>query len=254
MGIETALIISGIAAAGASVGGAAISARGAGRAANAQIAASETAMDKELAFSREGLDLYRQMWEEEKKRWAPYQAAGETSLASLMGGLGAGGEFTKDFGAEDFKKDPGYDFRRAEGQKGVERFAASKGGLLSGAALKATTRFGQDYASNEYQNAYDRFNSDRTRRFNRLATIAGVGQAGAEAASRAGSNFAAGSGSILGSTGARLSDLITGAGNARASGYVGSANAWGQGIAGVGSGLSSTLLLSELLKQKGTWV
>lgn len=60
-----------------------------------------------------------------------------------------------------FQKDPGYDFRMQEGQNAIESSAAARGGQLSGATLKALAKYGQDYASNEYQNAYGRYVDQR---------------------------------------------------------------------------------------------
>ena len=47
----------------------------------------------------------------------------------------------------DFTRDPGYQFRQQEGQRGVENSAAARGGILSGGALKAISRYNQDFAS-----------------------------------------------------------------------------------------------------------
>lgn len=88
---------------------------------------------------------------------------------------GVEGDLVRDFTLADFQKDPGYDFRVSEGDRGIERSAAARGGLLSGAAGKALTRFNQDEASGEFSNAYNRFNNDRANRFARLSTLAGYG-------------------------------------------------------------------------------
>lgn len=107
---------------------------------------------------------------------APWRAAGETALGQLTDGTQPGGDYMRDFTLADFTKDPGYDFRMQEGQRAVDASAAARGGALSGAAIKGTERYGQNFASGEYQNAYNRFNTDRTQRFNRLSSIAGIGQ------------------------------------------------------------------------------
>jgi hypothetical protein len=60
---------------------------------------------------------------------------------------------------------PGYQFGMQQGQQALERSAAARGGLYSGNALKATTRFGQDYAGTKFGEHY-----------NRLASVAGLGQ------------------------------------------------------------------------------
>lgn len=56
----------------------------------------------------------------------------------------------------DLQADPGYQIRLQEGLKGVQTSAAAKGTLLSGGTLKGLERFGQDFASNEYSNLYNR--------------------------------------------------------------------------------------------------
>ena len=87
----------------------------------------------------------------------------------------------------NFEADPGYAFRQEQGQSGVNNKFAASGNLLSGAAMKALTRFNQDYASNEYGNSYGRarsgYESDRSafdganmNEYNRLAGVQNAGQ------------------------------------------------------------------------------
>lgn len=133
------------------------------------------------------------------------------------------GSLNKPFTQADFQQDPGYQFRLAEGEKGINNSLAAKGGVLSGAAAKAMARFNQDYASGEFANAWNRDNVNKTNTFNRLASLAGVGQT---SANQVGNQAMA--------TGQSIGNNIMSAGNARASGYVGAANALtgavGQGI------------------------
>lgn len=75
--------------------------------------------------------------------------------------------FSKPF---QFEADPGYDFRMAEGMRGINNGAAARGGVLSGAALKAASKYNQNFASNEYQNAYGRYQTDETGKYNRYQT------------------------------------------------------------------------------------
>lgn len=124
------------------------------------------------------------------------------------------GRLNRGFTSEDFVKDPGYEFRLGEGMKGLERSAAARGGLLSGAALKAASRYNQDFASNEYGKSFDRYNTEQSNRFNRLASIAGIGQT---AAMQTGQNAM--------TAGQQIAQNQLGLGNVRASGYVGQANA-----------------------------
>lgn len=131
------------------------------------------------------------------------------------------GSLTREF---EFEKDPGYDWRMQQGQEAVEASAAARGGALGGRALKELTRYGQGFASNEYQNAYNRFNTDQTNRFNRLATLAGVGQTSSNVLANANAN-----------TGNQLGSNALQAGNAQAAGIVGSTNALASGANTLGN-------------------
>jgi len=58
--------------------------------------------------------------------------------------------------ADNFQKDPGYEFRLKEGQRALQNSAAARGTLLTGATAKAIGNYGQEAASQEYGNAYGR--------------------------------------------------------------------------------------------------
>lgn len=129
------------------------------------------------------------------------------------------GSLMRRFSMEDFEADPGYQFRMTEGMRGVEGGAAARGGLLSGAALKAIQKYGQGLASQEYGNAYGRFNADQTNQYNRLAGLVNTGQGATNQVSNAAGQF-----------GQSQANNIIGAGNAQASGIMGMTNALTGGI------------------------
>lgn len=155
----------GAAAVAVAAVGTAVSSSQAEDAEDAQYAANQQANQTQL-------DQYRQ----NRIDATPWREAGEDALSQLAAGTKPDGEYMRDFGLADFVKDPGYDFRMQEGQRAVDASAAARGGALSGAAIKGSERYGQNFASGEYQNAYNRFNADRTQRFNRLSSLAGTGQ------------------------------------------------------------------------------
>ena len=132
-------------------------------------------------------------------------------------------------------QDPGYQFRLKEGMQGLERSAASRGGLLSGGTLKGIQRYGQDMASQEYQNAFNRYQAERTGTLNPYQSLAGVGQSTANTLGTMGMNYANQAG-----------EAYQGAANARASGYIGGANAMNQGISGVSNQYYQNQLLNTL--------
>ena len=145
---------------------------------------------------------------------APFREAGVNALPELI----AASKY-KPFTYEDFVVDPGYRFRLQEGLKALDRSAAARGGLLSGNHLRGVTQFGQNLASEEYGNAFNRYNIGFQNRLNPLQSLAGVGQTST-------SQLAGAAGQL----GSNLSNLAVGAGNARASGYAGMANALASGI------------------------
>ena len=124
------------------------------------------------------------------------------------------GKYTRDFGMQDFEQDPGYSFRMSEGLKALDRQAAARGGLISGGALKASQRYGQDLASQEYMNAFNRYQTNRANQLQPLESLMGRSQTAAQLLGTAGQNYASGAGQALQNVGM-----------AKGSAYVGGANA-----------------------------
>lgn len=198
--------------AAAVIGGAVIGAGASAYAGNKAAGAQKDASNQSIAFQRESRDQALALQ-------APQRNAGYAATAALMdmsglsrsgmktGSSTIGGIEVPDMSAYptyDWQKnDPGYQFRLDQGNKALTGSLAARGGLLSGAAIKASMRYNQDYASSEYQNVYQR-----------LAAIAGVGQA------------AAGSGAnTVVNTGVNVGNALSAAGDARASSYVAAGNA-----------------------------
>lgn len=129
------------------------------------------------------------------------------------------GKYARDFSMQDFTTDPGYAFRMSEGLKSLDRQAAARGGLISGGALKAAQRYGQDLGSQEYQNAFNRYQVNRANQLNPLQSMAGQGQTSAAQLGNAGQTYAGQAGAAYGA-----------AGQATASGYMGMANAASGGL------------------------
>lgn len=166
--------------------------------------------------------------------------------------------------------DPGYAFRTAESQKALTSRAAALGLATGGGTLKAIDRYAQQDASQEYQNAFNRFTTTRQNNISNLLAVSGQGLS---ASGTAGSNLI-GAGKYAGDTGLASTeyagnlnvnatdrttqntidasragaDYLTQGANARAAGIVGGANALSSGIAGGANAASGALNLSTLLK------
>lgn len=214
-----AIIAAGIGAAGA-VGGGLIASSAAKKAAATQ---AQAAQDAQAAQER--------MFQKQIELQEPFRQAGLTAQQQIMQLLGIGGDKTaagygslaQPFGTQQFQQDPGYAFRQSEGMKALERSAAARGGLLSGSTLKGIQRFGQDLASQEYQNAFNRYQVERAARLNPLQSLMGSGQSSANVLTGA-----------AGQMGQNEAQNLMNAGAARASGYVGGANALSSALGTVG--------------------
>jgi hypothetical protein len=203
--------------AAAIVGSAAVGAVATSAAASKAAGAQRDAANKASATE---LEMFNRTTELQK----PWRDAGQGALSQLTAGTVPGGDFNSDFTMADFNADPGYAFRMREGQRALESSAAARGGLLSGGTGKALVNYGQEAGSQEFSAAYNRFNADRSRRFDRLAGIAGVGQTATRDTAQAGMQAAG-----------NIASNQLAAGNARSANYIAKGNAINQGIGTIGN-------------------
>jgi hypothetical protein len=216
----TVALISG----GASLAGGLIGASGAKKAAETQAAAT-----------REAIAQQRQMFDIQNEQLRPYRETGYSALSDIAS---MKPYLTKQFGQEDFQAgiDPSYNFRLQQGNLATTNLANRSGGLIGGNALQGLTDYGQGAASQEFQNAFNRFQGQRTNIYNTLAGIAGIGQN----AQQQTTNLAK---DVTGNIG----QATIGIGNAYAGGQIGAANALSGGFQGAGDAYT----LSNMLASKG---
>lgn len=210
---------------------------------------SQKASSAQQRAAEKASDTQAYIFERQAELQEPFREAGlkgQNRLLELLGLSedrtvpGFGKYATAEFTPEKFRADPGYAFRMSEGMKALERSAASRGGLLSGATLKGTQRYGQDLASQEYTNAFNRYQAERAGTLNPLQSLAGTAQSSANVLTGA-----------AGTLGQQLGSNIIGAGNAQASGYMGGANAI---AGGVGQGINfyqNQQLMNRLFPARG---
>lgn len=218
------------------LGSSLIGANAAGSAADTQAAATDRA--NQIAY---------QMFQEQKALQEPYRAGGVTAQNRLMDLLGLSGNTSaqgygsanKPFTMSDLTTDPSYQFRLDEGLKSLDRQAAARGGLISGGALKAAQSFGQKEASQEYQNAFNRYQTNRTNMLQPLGNLISSGQSAASNTGSAAANY----GTTAGSN-------ITSGAAAQAAGQVGAANALAGGVSQYLNYDSNNNLLNLLAKQR----
>jgi hypothetical protein len=270
IGTGTAAIVGAV----GSVAGGAISANAAGNAADTQANAANNAAQLQHQDSQAALDFNKQQYATSQANEAPYLAAGGNALNALQYGTGVGGtangsgvgqgsllqpygqSFTAPTGLTE-QNDPGYQARLQLGTDALQKSAAARGSVLTGGTAKALDTYAQDYASNEYGNVYNRalntfdtnynaYNTNQTNQYNKLAGMAGAGQATAAGMAQQGQAASNNVTSNLLTTGAQQGQQINNAGAATASGYVGQANAYSNGIGGVGNSLTNYALLNSM--------
>ena len=165
-------------------------------------AASSSAADTQADSADRASATQLKMYEEGRADTMPWRVAGSNALTQLQEKLRTGpGEYTKS---------PGYEARLAEGVNTLENSASARGGVLSGATAKALTRYGQDYATNDYQNFLANYYQSLTP----YQSLAGIGQTTAM------QNAAQGN-----AVGANVGQNMINAGNAQAAGTINTANA-----------------------------
>jgi hypothetical protein len=231
----------GIGTAAAVLGSAAIGAVSSSRASSKAARAQERATQEAAAVQREALAR-----QEELSR--PFRETGIEAQNALarMSGLGADtgaadyGMLGRQFTEADLMTDPGYGFRLREGMRDLDRRLSAGGRMFSGGALKAGQQYGQELASQEYQNAFTRAMDLRMQRANALAGLYGGGL-----------QATTGFGRDVGESAANVGNLVTSGGAARASGYVGQANALNQALGTGANYLMQRDLLNRIYPMGG---
>jgi hypothetical protein len=185
--MPAAALAPALVAGGATVAGGLIQ----GSAARSASRAQQASADAAVAEQRRQFDLTRSDQQ-------PWLQAGQNALARLQD-------------PNAFQADPGYNFARNEGMRGIERSAAARGGATGGNALRALSQFNQGMADQSYGNWW-----------NRQAGLAGVGQASAQSL-----------GALGAQTASNIGNSLMAGGDARASGIAGQANALSGGLAGL---------------------
>lgn len=168
------------------------------------------------------IGLLSKMYEQNRADLAPWRQAGVGALGNLTNLTTPGKQF------DAAMLDPGYAFRQAEGEKGINRAAAARGLWDSGRTYKALDRFNQDYATGEFGNVW-----------NRNAALAGIGQTATNTGVWVGQNY-----------GQQAGESMLQAANARASGYAGGAKAFSGGLSNLLNTYNENDMLDRILKAR----
>jgi len=184
---------------------------------------AKKAAQTQAAATREAIAQQQRMFDIQNEQQRPYREAGYSALSDIAS---MKPYLTKQFGAEEFQAgiDPSYNFRLQQGNLATTNLANQAGGLVGGNALQGLTNYGQNAASQEFQNAFNRFQTQRGNIYNTLAGIAGIGQTAQGQVSNLAQN-----------TAGNIGQATIGIGNALAGGQIGASNALSAGIQNAGN-------------------
>ena len=150
--------------------------------------AAGSALDAQSRAAAEASAAREQAYKRQEGLMNPYINGGMSAFANMQSG--------------NMQMDPGYQFRLNEGNKAINNAASARGNAMGGGTMKALSRYGQDYASNEYGNAFNRQNQIANYGYNASNSLA---------------NFAGGFGNAQANGAIEM-------GNARAANQIGQAN------------------------------
>ena len=198
-----------------------------------QAGAAESASQMQYQATQDAAKQQREMFDILNAQQKPYRESGYSALNQINTMLP---QFTKEFTSADLIKnlDPSYQFMLQQGL-GATGQAMNVGGGGSNVDL-ARQRFAQEYAKSGAQQAFNNYQTQQSNIYNRLSSLAGIGQAAQSQTNTLGSN-----------TANALSQLGIGGATALGAGQIGASNAMAGGFGGIGNALT----LSSLLTPQG---
>lgn len=190
----------------------------------ASVAGGNKAAKATEKSTRDQVELSRYIYDQNREDQTPWREVGAESIQMIGEGIKSGAFTMDDW---EFTADPGYEFRRREGEKALQRTAAVGGNFLSGKQVKAAMQYNQDYASGEYGAAFAREAGKRADNFNFLAGASGIGQTAVQSTAASGNQHAARAGNAIAQGGAAQAQIassmygnVAGAANQGAENYL----------------------------------
>ena len=212
--------ISIAAGAGSALVGGVFNLFGANNEANAQKDAAQIQANAQLQAAQMQQDRYNQT----RGDLAGYRQAGEGATQGLVNMT------NKPFNFQFSQQDPSYQFRLQQGLAGQNASAAARGGYFSGATGQALQNYGQQAASQEYGNEFNRALMTRQNNYGELSSLAGLGESAAAQTGAFGMQAATNQGNAM-----------IGAGQAQAGGVLGAANAQNNGLQAISGAITGGL-------------
>lgn len=218
----------------------------------ASMDASRRASNNQADAARDATAAQRDSTAAQLEAQRPFLEGGYKGNNRLLELLGLGGDPNAQgygsankpfsFTPGDLTQTPGYQFQLQQGQEALDRRAAAGGGFYSGANLKAAQSFGQGLAGttfdNEYNRAFNAYQTNRANTLNPLQSLSGQGQTAANT-----------SGAIQQNGTNALTSLLTGNANAQGAAAISQGNAINNGLSGGLSAWQQANYLNKLTQQ-----
>ena len=258
-----ALAIGGI----TSLIGGGIAAHGASQAAKTQATAAQQAQQQIAQAQQGAIGTLTSTTNQARAGYQPYQQLGAGATANLGQMMQPGGylatPWSQQFTAptlEQAQATPGYQFALQQGLGAIQSSAAARGTALNTGTMKDLAGYATGAANQTYGDVYNRamnqyltnqntFMQNQQNMYNRLTGLSSIGQ------------WATGNlGNLTAGLGRNIADVtmqgtqaqtqaLQNAAAARASGMVGSANAWGGALSNIGNMLGGYSMMSQGARQ-----
>lgn len=183
-----------------------------------QVRDAEEAARIQKEAAAEGRDMLSDIFQQNREDMLPWLKGGEANLNQLNALMSGGFFDPQEMDYAGMSNNPDYQFRVNQGVSAIDRGAAAKGGLRSGATDIDLMKLGQGMASGEVSNIFNRNRAGKMDLFNMLFGMSQSGQTQSGMLGNLGSTFGGNSANMLmGGANAEAAGII-GAGNARAAG------------------------------------
>lgn len=233
---------------GANIAGGLINRRATNSATNRLTAGGTQAIDTVNAGFNSSRKALSDVYNDQKGLLDPLRATGAGALDTLKTGTAPGGDFVKPFDAKTFDlyKDPGFNWRIQQGQRGINQAQNAGGIRFSGATLKAISNYNQEAASQEWSAARQREIDDQTRAYQRTQDTANIGINATNKEVDAGGTYGTNLAKTDQTQAQTVADLQTDLASAQAAGDVAKANSITQAINGILTGVENVSTAKSL--------
>lgn len=202
--------------------------------ASKQAGATRYAADIGARSQAEAIAAQKEARDQQIALQEPYRQAGLTGQNRLMELLGLGGntgatgygQYARDFGMQDYQQDPGYAFRLSEGLKQLGSQARAQGGAGGGRTMMGIQNYAHDLASQEYGNAFNRYQTNRSNQLAPLGSLMSSGQAAASGQVGSQGNYGTNAANLMMTGGANQANAALMQGNIGAQQF----NTFGRGL------------------------